>query len=124
MGLETYCATHGCTLDAARKAAIFGQTRDAAYQIIERKGATHYAVAAGLLRIVEAFVRDQRTVLSVSSLIHDFLGIEDVYLSMPTVVSGRGAERMLRLPLDASEADSLRHSAKVIADVLDGVAMR
>lgn len=124
MGLETYCATHGCRLDAARKAEIFGQTRDAAYQIIERKGATHYAVAAGLLRIVEAFVRDQRTVLSVSSLIRDFLGIDNVYLSMPTVMSGRGAERMLRLPLDASEADSLRRSAKVIADVLDGVGMR
>ena len=51
------------------------QTRDAAYQIIERKGATYYAVAAGLMRITEAILRDQNTVLSVSSLVKNYYGI-------------------------------------------------
>ena len=68
---------------------IYTDTRDAAYQIIERKGATYYAVAAGLVRIVEAILRDQHTVLSVSSLIHDYYGIDDVYLSLPAVIGRR-----------------------------------
>ena len=54
---------------------IFLQTRDAAYHIIERKGATYYAVAAGLMRITQAILRDQNTVLSISSLIDDYHGI-------------------------------------------------
>ena len=54
---------------------IYTQTRDAAYQIIQRKGATYYAVANGLLRITEAILRDQDTVLSLSTLIEDYDGI-------------------------------------------------
>ena len=76
------------------RSADLQQTRDAAYQIIERKGATYYAVAAGLVRIVEAILRDQRTVLSVSSLIDDYYGIDDVYLSLPAVIGRDGVERI------------------------------
>ena len=71
---------------------IFAQTRDAAYQIIERKGATYYAVATGMIRIVEAILRDQDTVLSVSSLIENYYGINDVFLSLPSVID-RGGSR-------------------------------
>ena len=69
MRLADYAAAHDVTLDEAAMRHIFEQTRDAAYHIIRRKGATYYAVAAGLMRIVEAILRDQRTVLSVASLI-------------------------------------------------------
>jgi L-lactate dehydrogenase len=124
MRLREYCEAHDCNFDEGQMARIFEQTRDAAYRIIERKGATHYAVAAGLLRIVEAVVRNQRTVLSVSCLIRGLSGIDDVYLSMPTVVSGRGAERTLRLPLDAREVEALRKSAAVIGDTLDRMHLR
>ena len=88
--------------------------RDAAYEIIQRKGATYYAVAAGLLRIVEAIVRDQRTVLSVSSLIRDYNGIDDVYLSLPTVIHRDGVDRVLRIDLSVAEFDGLRASARVL----------
>ena len=89
--------------------------RDAAYQIIERKGATYYAVAAGLLRIVEAILRDQRTVLSVSSdpRLH---GIDDVYLSLPTVIDRGGVEQVIRLHLADGEFDGLRESARVLRE--------
>ena len=56
------------------------------------------------MRIVEAILRDQSTVLSVSSLICDYYGIDDVYLSVPTVVGRGGVERTLRLGLSAEEA--------------------
>jgi L-lactate dehydrogenase len=124
MRLRDYCAAHDCQFDEQQMAAIFEQTRTAAYHIIERKGATHYAVAAGLLRIVEAIVRDQRTVLSVSSLINGVYGIDDVYLSLPTVVAGGGAEKILRLPLSDEEVAAVRRSAQVMIDALRQIGLR
>jgi L-lactate dehydrogenase len=65
---------------------------------------------------VEAIVRDQRTVLSVSSLIRDYNGIDDVYLSLPTVVRRSGVERVLRIDLSVAEFDGLRASAKLLRE--------
>jgi L-lactate dehydrogenase len=114
MRLADYCAAHGMHLDEAAMQAIFEQTRDAAYHIIQRKGATYYAVAAGLMRIVEAVLRDQRTVLSVSSLITDYYGISDVCLSLPTIIDRGGVEQVLRLALSPAEQEGLRRSAAVL----------
>jgi L-lactate dehydrogenase len=115
MRLEAFCGANGLPLDRAALDEIFVQTRDAAYQIIERKGATYYAVAAGLMRIVEAILRDQGTVLSVSSLVDDgSFGPGEVCLSLPTVIGRHGIERVLRLELSPSETDALRRSADVL----------
>lgn len=119
MHLDDFCAANGLEYDAAAMTAIFEKTRDAAYEIIARKGATYYAVGAGLLRIVEAIIRDQRTVLSVSSLITDYYGISDVYLSLPCVLHREGVERILRLDLSPSESNGLRHSADVLRTMID-----
>ena len=118
MPLADFAQANGIGHDPAKLEAIFEATRDAAYQIIERKGATYYAVAAGLLRICEAILRDQSTVLSVSSLICDYYGIDDVYLSVPTVLGRTGVERTLRLALSAEEASGLRRSAEVLKATL------
>jgi L-lactate dehydrogenase len=64
--------------------------------------------------IVQAILRDQRTVLSVSSLIRDYQGLQDVSLSLPTVIDRRGVENIVRLELDADEVERLRHSAAVL----------
>jgi L-lactate dehydrogenase len=93
---------------------IFRKTRDAAYHIIERKGATYYAVASGLLRIVEAIVRDQSTVLSATSLLTGQYGLSDVCLSLPTVINRRGVARVLELELSADERDKLTSSASIL----------
>ncbi|HXG94634.1 MAG TPA: L-lactate dehydrogenase [Blastocatellia bacterium] len=114
MRLADFCAAQGAMCDREVMDIIFRQTRDAAYEIIARKGATYYAVAAGLMRIVEAILRNQRTVLSVSSLIRDYYGISDVCLSLPTVVNRSGVERVLRLELNQDEIEKLRHSADVL----------
>jgi L-lactate dehydrogenase len=94
---------------------IFRKTRDAAYHIIERKGATCYAVASGLLRIVEAIVRDQSTVLSVSSLLTGQYNLSNVCLSLPSVINRRGVARVLELDLDDKEREKLAHSASVLS---------
>jgi len=123
MRLQDFCAAQNVACDAAAMDEIFRQTRDAAYQIISRKGATYYAVAAGLMRIVEAIVRDQRTVLSVSSLVHDCYGINDVCFSLPTVVSRSGIEQVLRLNLNEKEAEALQHSAAVLRKIRGQLAV-
>ena len=118
MRLPDYCDANTSVYDQEEMDDLFRQTRDAAYQIIERKGATYYAVAAGLMRIVEAIVRDQSTVLSVSSLLEDYLGVTDVCLSLPTVVNRAGVERVLRLKLSHQETDSLRRSAEILKNTI------
>lgn len=118
MRLNTYCEATGATMDDAAMQEIFRKTRDAAYEIIKRKGATYYAVAAGLMRIVEAVIRDQRTVLSVSSVVQDYLGIQDVCLSLPSIVHREGIERTLHLQLSPAETDALRRSAAVLRRTL------
>jgi L-lactate dehydrogenase len=118
MRLPAFCDANALSADQAALDEIFLKTRDAAYHIIERKGATYYAVAAGLLRIVEAIVRNQRTVLSVSSLVHDYYGIRDVCLSLPTIIARAGVERVLKLDLADEEAQKLRRSAEILAETI------
>lgn len=116
--LLEFCAVHGVPHDKTALDDIFRQTRGAAYHIIERKGATNYAVATGLLHVVEAILRDQNTVLSVSSLIEDYYGISDVCLSLPTVVNRSGVERVLRLYLSPEETAGLRRSAQILQETI------
>jgi L-lactate dehydrogenase len=108
MELDEYCRRLGCELGEEARVQMAQQVRDAAYEIIERKGATYYAVAMGLLRIVESILRDQHTVLSVSSLVPGYYGIEDVYLSLPAVIGRAGVESVVYLPLDEGETEALR----------------
>lgn len=117
--LLDFCAMHGLPHDGDTLGGIFRETRDAAYHIIERKGATYYAVATGLLRIVEAILRDQHTVLSVSSLVEDYYGISDVCLSLPTVVNRRGVERVLHLELSPEEIAGLQRSARILRETIE-----
>ena len=119
MRLDDFCRRERCDLGPEIRARIFEQTRDAAYEIIQRKGATYYAVAVGLLRIVESILRDQHTVLAVSSLVPGYYDIEDVYLSLPAVVGRGGVERVLHLPLNGQETEALHKSAAVLRGVLD-----
>lgn len=122
MRLPDFAKAKGMIFDEAKMEDIFHQTRDAAYAIIERKGASYYAVAAGLMRIVEAILRDQHTILSVSSSITGAYGIGDVCLSLPTIVNRSGVERVLHLELSPSEQAGLRHSAEVLKQTIESIS--
>ncbi len=121
--LADYADLNGIPHEQSALDDIFRRTRDAAYHIIERKGATYFAVAAGLMRIVEAILRDQHTVLSVSSLIRDYYGIDGLCLSLPTVVGRNGIERVLRLQLSESEQKALHHSADVLRKTAGSIGL-
>ena len=118
MRLAEFCEAQKRPHDRQAMEEIFLQTRDAAYRIIERKGATYYAVAAGLMRITQAILRNQSTVLSVSSLINDYYGMSDVYFSLPAVIDRGGVENVLRLELSPDEIEKLRHSAGMLKAVI------
>lgn len=119
MRLDEYCRREECDIGADVRERISHQVRDAAYEVIERKGATYYAVAVALVRIVESVLRDQHTVLSVSNLVPGFYGIGDIYLSLPAVIGRGGVERVVHLALDQAETEALRESASVLRGVLE-----
>ena len=114
MPLDDYCASQNIAHDQNTKDQLFHAARDAAGQIIPRKGATYYAIAAGLMRIVEAIARDQNSVLCVSSLVNGYENINEVCLSLPSVVNRQGIRHVLPLQLAPDESAGLRRSAEVL----------
>lgn len=120
--IDQYRDATGEELDEATRRQIVEETRDAASHIIERKGATYYAVAAGIVRILQAILRDESTVLTVSSLIDGAYGIRDVCLSLPCIVNRDGIARVLFPPLAADEEEALRRSAQVLREAQESLA--
>ncbi|WP_299862310.1 L-lactate dehydrogenase [uncultured Hoeflea sp.] len=106
----------GRPLDDAARAAIADQVRGAAYTIIEGKGATWYGIGAGLARVVQAIIDDERAVFSVSQVSADIEGISDVALSLPRIVGRDGIIANLMPELDVGERAALKGSAEVIAE--------
>ena len=102
---------------------IFVRVRDAAYEVIKRKGRTNYAVALGLTRIVQAIVRDENAVLTVSSLLDDYHGVSDICLSVPAIVNRNGIRELIKLPLDEKEMDGFQKSASVIKEVTKALGL-
>lgn len=121
MRLPDFCAANGMGCDDVVLERIVRETREAAYEIIRRKGSTYYAIASGLLRIVEAILRDQSTVLTVSSLIRNQYGITDICISLPTMIDRGGVERVLCLDLNEVEIQGLRDSAQVLKQTIEKI---
>jgi L-lactate dehydrogenase len=115
IALDTWCSMAGLCWGPGEKDDVERRVRNAAYEIIQRKGATNYAIAASLRRIIEAVVRDQGSVLTVSSLVEGHYGIDGVCLSLPAVIDRGGVRRVLPLPLSPEETNRLHHSASAVA---------
>jgi L-lactate dehydrogenase len=110
--------THRWCLDDADKEMIYEETRTAAYKIIERKGSTYYAIALALARICEAILRDQHSVLAVSSYLEGYHGVSGICLGVPTVVGRNGVEAVMEIPLSAREGEQFRASAAKLQEFL------
>lgn len=90
---------------------VFVNTRDAAYQIIEAKGATYYAIALALDRICTAILSDEGAVLNVSTLLNDYHGVSDVYLGVPCIVDRSGVRQIMDIKITEQERALLHKSA-------------
>ena len=97
--------------------AITVDVRDAAYKVIQGRGATNYAIGLSSARIIEAILSDEHAVLPVSTVLKDFHGIDGVALSVPSIVNSRGAFPIRETPFSLNELALLRRSADALREV-------
>ncbi|GBF10682.1 L-lactate dehydrogenase [Tepidibacillus infernus] len=110
-------------LSSAEKEEIYLQTKNAAYQIIEKKGSTYYAIALSLARICEAILHDQMSILPVSAYLDNYKGISDVCLGIPSIIGKNGIEEVLDLPLTKEEEEKLQHSANQLGNFIHQIQL-
>ena len=96
---------------------IFDDVKNSAYEIIERKHATYYGIAMAVKRICEAIVRNEKSILPVSSLMTGEYGLNDVVLSIPSVVGETGVEKVVPIGLNNDEMSELRKSADILKKI-------
>jgi L-lactate dehydrogenase len=116
--LHEWAVMHHGKLSVPDRVNIFQSVRTAAYQIVEGKGATNFAIGLATGRILEAILNDENRILSVSSLLEKYRGISDVCLSVPTIINRSGVEMPLPVPMNAAEESGLRNSAEKIREAI------
>ena len=124
MTMDEYC-DHSCQ-QAERCGKkelddILDDVRTSGAKVIKFKGATFYAVSLAVRRIVECIVQDANSVLTVSAMIHNRYGIDDVCLSLPFVIGAKGIQREITPPLNEDEVKQLQVSADALKSVLSNV---
>jgi L-lactate dehydrogenase len=122
INIDEYCPVCGsCENWKLTREDIERQVRESAYHIINSKGATNFAVGLALVKITGSILRKQNSVLTVSAFLKGEFGLNDVCLSVPTVVSEGGIMRILDNPLSADEVISLKKSAAIIREAIDSL---
>ncbi len=100
---------------------IFKETKNAAYEIISKKGATYYAIGLVVDEIVNAIIRDEDKVFPVSHLIENYYDVSNVCLSSPCTLGKKGIKRVIQLPLDEGEQKSLHRSAEILKSIINDI---
>lgn len=103
------------------KQEIAEKVKNSAYDIIAKKDATYYGIAMSVRRICECMIRDEKSILPISTSMHGDFGIEDVCLSMPTILSAEGMETHIPIKLSEKEQESLKQSASTLKHILAGL---
>lgn len=116
--LKDYCAATGETLKDSDFENLYREVRDSAYQIIQKKGATYYGIASSCRRICESIVRDEHSILPVSTFIDGHYGLSDICMGVPAILSSKGVERVLDIPLNEEEQKLLIQSASAVQKIL------
>ncbi|MEQ8196683.1 MAG: L-lactate dehydrogenase [Clostridiaceae bacterium] len=111
---DEYCRKMCKKCDGSFKEEIPEKVKKAAYEIINKKGYTNYAVGLAINRIVEAIIRDENSILTVSSLFKGQYGLDDIYLAIPTIVNREGAKQILEVALSDEEQGKLEISAHIL----------
>ena len=121
--LNDFCELRGHIEHDASMQRIAEDVKNSAYEIIKKKKATYYGIAMSVRRICEAIIRDEKSILPVSSMQHGEFGISGVSLSIPAIVGRQGVERVVPIDLSPEEKKELIASAdtlkKVIKDSVD-----
>lgn len=115
--VNDFCELRGHFNHEQSMKKIFENVRNSAYEIIERKHATYYGIAMAVKRICEAIVRNEKSILPVSSLMTGEYGLNDVVLSIPAVVDETGVQKVIPIELNDEELTKLKDSANILKDL-------
>ena len=119
--LSKFCEMRGHFNHDESERHIQEMVKNSAYEIIERKKATYYGVAMAVRRICEAIARDEKSILSISSLMEGQYGLTDICLSMPAIVGADGVEEKIPISLDEDEITKLMASARALKEIADSL---
>ena len=121
--LNDFCEMRGYFKHEESMKKILEEVKNSAYEIIEKKHATYYGIAMSVRRICEAIIRDEKSILPVSSIQKGEYGIENVALSIPAIVGREGVEKVVPIKLSDTEKEELIKSASTLKNVLDTVEL-
>ncbi|MGW8318741.1 MAG: L-lactate dehydrogenase [Candidatus Promineifilaceae bacterium] len=119
--LDEFCHPQNIEITPEIRRDIDEKVRQAAYSIIEGKGATYYGIGSALARIVKAIVDNEHAVLTVCSPMPEVVGVRDVTLALPHIVGQQGVLGTLPLPLSQQEEEALLASARTIKKAIDEI---
>ena len=105
-------------VDEQELVEVFFNVRDAAYRIIEKKGATFYGIAVSLARITKAIFNDENAILPLSVHLNGEYGEEDVFIGVPAVINREGIRKVIEIPLNEVERGNMQHSANTLRQVI------
>ncbi len=116
--LDDFCSMRGHHEHTKAMEQLAESVKNSAYEIIEKKHATYYGIAMAVRRICEAIVRDEKSILPISAMMHGEYGLRDVALSMPAIVGKDGIEGHVPIRLSEGEQAQLTASAEVLSGVI------
>lgn len=118
ISINDFCEMRGHMDHRLSMETIANEVKNSAYEIIEKKQATYYGIAMAVRRICEAIVRDEKSILPISSMLHGTYGIDGVALSMPAIIGKNGVETLVPIDLNYNEVHKLQESAKALQEIL------
>ncbi len=119
--LNDFCKLCGKCDSQEKMHELHKEVVTSAYKIIEGKGATYYGIAMAVLRIAESIVRNEHSVLTVSTAVNGHYGINGLCLGVPAILGANGIERVLDIPLDHAELMQLRESASQLEQQINQI---
>ena len=124
ISLDAFCELRGHYHHKEAEADIAKVVKNSAYEIISKKRATYYGVAMAVKRICEVIVRDERSILPVSTKMTGAYGIDGVVLSMPCVVGKHGIETQVPIELTKEEISELKKSAETLKEIYSSIDLK
>lgn len=106
-------------IDEEAMVNLFFSVRDAAYDIIEKKGATFYGIAVSLARITQAILDNENAVLPLSVYVNGEYGLDDIYIGSPAIINAKGIKQVIEIPLTDGEQDRMTASASQLKEILN-----
>lgn len=111
---------HHPEVDEEALVNMFFNVRDAAYDIIEKKGATFYGIAVALARITKAILSDEDAILPLSVYLEGQYNQKDIFIGVPAVINRQGIKDVIEIPLSDAELEKMTNSAETLKEVMFG----